>query len=376
MINRTALVFALLAASGWPDASVGTSSVPLPQDSNPQSTRTPERTAATPQIFADGLTITRVDGPPVGRRVRIKQTNRDETGPTSFRYYAPRTGPPTKTNSLAYEPDRTRSDAAIKSDSEAHYYYRDRDLGQTLTTGNSGFSLGAVTVRLQPVDVAEADPSGAKISVQLMKVTGTPTINDNGTTRDHDHLPFSNPRWATYAFTWPDDPNDNNMPDRRPFKHLSDDFIEGETYEHLMLASGGVVPALLQTNDYLRFEFSGRAQYQLQANTTYAILFLFDEPAAPGIKRNIPLSNINVLPGGEASDPFPGGHAIRRDGSSTVFDEVFIRDLDDPQDIAASRASATFPNKLSERLAIPPGTLGYPDVDTYRDLYFLMESAD
>ena len=321
-------------------------------------------------IVQSGLNVTKVDGPPTGPSVRIQQTVRDDTGPTSFRYYAPRTGNPTKTNALAYDPDSTRSGDDINAAIEAFYYYRDRDLGQTFTIGNTGFKLGAITVRLQPVDVrGGGDPGGANVSLQLMKVTGSPRINRNGTTK-------GNPRWATYAFKWPDDPNDDNTPDRRPFRHLSDDYIEGETYRHLMLASGGVIPEDLRTNDYLRWELCGTSQYELQPNTTYAILFLFDEPAQPGVNRNIPLSNRNVLPGGKASDPFPSGHMIRRDGSSTVFDDVFIRDIKNLHDVAASRAAAAFPFSMSKRLEIQPGTLGYPDVDTYRDLYFILEAAE
>ncbi len=45
-------------------------------------------------------------------------------------------------------------------------------------------------------------------------------------------------------------------------------------------------------------------------------------------------------------------------------------------DVAASKASASFPAEMGERLAIQPGTLGYPDVDTYRDLYFIIEAAE
>ena len=319
-------------------------------------------------IFQSGLNVTKVNGPPTGDSVRISQMLRDETGPTSFRYYAPRSGKPTKTNALAYDPQPTRSDEAIKADNEAHYYYRDRDLGQTFTTGDSGFKLGAITVRLQPVDVKGGDPSQARVSLQLMKVTGTPTINDNGTVQ-------GNPRWATYAFTWPDDTRDNNTPNRRLHKHFSDDFVQGESYEHLMLASGGVVPEGLKTNDFLRWELVGTSQYRLQPNSSYAFLFLFDEPAKPGVNRNIPLSNKNVLPGGKVSDPFAGGHMIRREGSSTSFDDVFIRNIDDPLDVEASRKSAMFPASTAQRLAIEPGTLGYPDVDTYRDMYFVLEAA-
>lgn len=208
-----------------------------------------------------------------------------------------------------------------------------------------------------------------------------PRINENKTVASPDGKPV-NPRWATYAFTWPNDPSDPNTPDRLPFRHLSDDFMEGETYTHLHRASGGVIPEGLRLNDYLRWEFTGDDQIFLEPNTQYAFLFLFDEPAAEGVNRNIPLSNRNVLFGGRLSDAFPDGHLIRREGSSVDFDAVFIRDKKDPADVDAARHAASFPVKadgtpdLEARLAIQPGTLGYPDVDTYRDLYFYIESAD
>ena len=332
-----------------------------------------------------GLVVTEVDGPPTGPLVRIQQLQREETGPTSFRYYAPREGEPTKTDPLVYDPDPTRSLGEINEVAEAAYFYRDRDLGQTFTVGDEGFRLGAVTVRLQPVDVrGGGDPAGAAVSLQLMKVTGTPRIHDNGTTRAPEGEPPTRPAWETYAFQYPHDPADRNAPDRWPLMHASDDYLEGEAYENVMLASGGVVPETLGTDDYMRWDLTVGDEVFLEPNTTYAMLFLFDEPAPPGVARNIPLSNINVLPGGELDDVFPGGHMIRRDGSDRDRGEVFIRDLEpetpglqaDPADVDASRAAAAFPPVLAERLAIPPGTLGYPDVDTYRDLWFVIEAAD
>lgn len=139
------------------------------------------------------------------------------------------------------------------------------------------------------------------------------------------------------------------------------------------LISGGIVPDGLTTNDYLRWEISADESPFFEPHTRYAFLFLFDEPAPPGVNRNIPLSNRNVVPEGNLTDPYPAGHAIRRGGGNTRREDVFIYDADDPVDVAASQASATFPRDLNERLAIPPGTLGYPDVDTYRDLYFIIE---
>ncbi|MDB4473450.1 hypothetical protein N9023_00460 [Opitutaceae bacterium] len=336
------------------------------------------------------LTVRKVTGPPTGPQVRIQQLQRDETGPTSFRYYAPREGEPTKTDDWVYKVRDGKPDGTL-----AHYYYRDRDLGQTFTVGGDGFHFSAVTVRLQPVDVAKADPAGAKVSIQLMRVTGTPRVNHNGTTATQapngrssyadrsedfpqlaaDTTRYSNAQWSTYATDWPHDPEgDPNTPRRWPIMHYSDDFIEGEHYEHIAVISGGVVPDALTTNDYLRWEIEPGAQPFLEPNTRYAILFMFDEPAAPGVNRNIPLSNFNVVPDGNLTDAYPDGHTIRRDGGNTVREDVFIHDVNDSNDVAASRASATFPSRMKDRLAIQPGTLGYPDVDTYRDLYFIIES--
>lgn len=335
------------------------------------------------------LTVTKVDGPPQGPHVRIQQLQRDETGPTSFRYYAPREGAPTKTDPWVYRMHQGKADGTL-----ARYYYRDRDLGQTFKVGRHGFHLSAITVRLQPVDVAKADPAHAKVSIQLMRVTGAPVINANGTTASlapngrsaysahadefpelaHDTTRYPNAQWSTYATDWPHDPaGDPNTPLRWPIMHYSDDFIEGEHYEHIALISGGVVPASLTTNDYLRWEIDADSRPWLEPNTRYAILFLFDEPAPPGVNRNIPLSNLNVVPEGNLTDAYPDGHAIRRDGGNTIRENVFIYDVNDPNDVAASRTSATFPESMADRLAIPPGTLGYPDVDTYRDLWFVIE---
>ena len=338
-----------------------------------------------PPLASAGLVVTEVDGPPTGPLVRIQQLQREETGPTSFRYYAPRTGEPTKSDPLVYDPDPTRSLGEVAEVDEAGYFFRDRDLGQTFTTGATGFRLGAVTVRLQPVDIpGGGDPAGAAVSLQLLRVTGTPRVHDNGTPAAAPGRPPTRPAWSTYAWKHPHDPADLNSPDRWPLMHASDDYLEGEAYEHLRLAGGGVVPDTLQTDDYLRWDLTGEDEVFLEPDSTYAIVFLFDEPAPPGIARNIPLSNMNVLPGGRLTDPYPGGHMIRRDGSSTRREDVFIRDLDpetpglqaDPADVDASRAASAFPRAMADRLAIPPGTLGYPDVDTYRDLWFVIEAAE
>ena len=49
------------------------------------------------------LDVSKVLARPSGPQVRIQQLQRDETGPTSFRYYAPRQGEPTKTDDWVYK---------------------------------------------------------------------------------------------------------------------------------------------------------------------------------------------------------------------------------------------------------------------------------
>lgn len=342
-----------------------------------------------PAIATAGLVVREIDAPPASDQVRISQLERDETGPTSFRFYAPRSGKPTKTDDWVYRFHEDKPDGTL-----AHYYFRDRDLGQTFRVGEDGFYLTAITVRLQPVNVAKADPTGAKVSVQLLKVTGEASVNDNGTNaktapngrssytdRPHYQVPnlrgksFTNAAWSTYATDWPHDPNDANTPYRWPIMHYSDDFLEGERYEHIALVTGGIVPSELGPDDYLKWEFTGDDRHFLSPNTQYAFLFLFDEPAPVGVNRNIPLSNVNIVPEGNLTDPYPDGHMIRRDGASTKIEDVFIYDPNDPWDVEASRSAASFPADMNQRIAIPPGTVGYPDVDTYRDLYFLLEGV-
>ena len=198
------------------------------------------------------------------------------------------------------------------------------------------------------------DDNGTRAYVSPKETEAT---SPNGTSFWDGGGPYTgrctNPLWSTYASDWPVDPSDSIAPYRWPVMHYSDDFITGETYTHLALAGGGVIPGELGPNDYLRWTVDADADdksWTLAPNTSYAFVLLFDEPASPGVKRNLPLSNTNVLPVGVPSsaesavtDPFPGGHMIRRDGRSTVLDEVFILDTADRADVESSRRSSAFP---------------------------------
>ena len=72
---------------------------------------------------------------------------------------------------------------------------------------------------------------------------------------------------------------------------------------------------------------------------------------------------------------YEDGHGIRRGGNG-VFPPATanpMADFDDPSNKAAMK-SAHFPTKFKKRIKIKPSTNGYPDVCTYRDLYFMVEA--
>lgn len=151
------------------------------------------------------------------------------------------------------------------------------------------------------------------------------------------------------------------------------DCIAGGHPTPIALISGGVVPRISRLTTTFAGKSDDDARPFPEADTRYTILVWIDQPAPLGVNRNIPLFSLNVMPEGKLTDAYPGGHAIRRDGDNTIREDVFISDVNDADDVAASRASAPFPTAVEERLAIQPGTLGYPDVDTYRDLWFVIE---
>jgi hypothetical protein len=72
---------------------------------------------------------------------------------------------------------------------------------------------------------------------------------------------------------------------------------------------------------------------------------------------------------------YNGGHGIRRDGNG-IFPPVPAnpeKDFTHPDNSAALQ-SAHFPTDFAARCRITPGTDGYPDVCTWRDLVFYIEA--
>ena len=200
------------------------------------------------------------------------------------------------------------------------YQKRDRDLGQTFVTGSKECKLDALYMRVGPK--IKFDITGAKVAIQFFEVNGEPKLNDHGTP----------------GFT-----GDFN---RKTAPHM-DDFIEGEEYRTLFVATGEL-PNNLKPLDYLKFDLKEECQAMLEPNKTYAFMLMFVNRT----KINS-LAFFNQYIGKYKpveSNPY-AGHAIRREG---------LPDL---------------PDSLEERVAIQPGTIGFPDVCTYRDFYFFVTAT-
>lgn len=302
-------------------------------------------------FWADaGLVITRVAGPPTSQ-VRVSQPNFDNGGNTSIRYYE-------------------RHDRDLKYDTvlKKNYYNRDRDLGQTFRTGAQGYKLDAITLRTGFGTLPfRAGSAGAEMYLQIFRVAGTPVINHHGTT--------SNPpgaRWQTFA---PTDPE-------------TDDYIDGETFTSILVVRGATMPDLSQfksvssgapgNGQYLRWDLTGGDEILLEANTTYAFMVGFVEPAA---ERALSLAN-------NFRGNYAGGHGIRREGSPdtpafynpalvTPYTEaMFVSDTNNAADNDAALDKASFAPDFNVRTSdMTFGTMGMPDVCTFRDLTFWIEGV-
>jgi hypothetical protein len=276
-----------------------------------------------------GLHISVITARPQGPAVKIKQESQDwPRGPhaderTSFRFF---TNDNDARKKLGLKPKQFPMDLG-------GYYIRDRDLGQSFTTPSDlpPFKLSAITLRTGAADKAVgAGAKGAHVSLQLFTVSGTPKIHVFG---------------------------DEKQP------HAGD-YITGEHYDSLGVLAGGILPTELVNCQWLRWEVTGEAVV-LKPNSKYAFLVMFDE-AAP--ERELALANL--LHGvQESGGQAIGGHGIRREGS-------IAQPWEHPKDWVNSVEASSLPSKWEDRLALPPGTWGRPDVDTYRLLTFYIEGAE
>ena len=217
-------------------------------------------------------------------------------------------------------------------------------------------------MRIGPVASGTIDGAlGAKVSLQIMAVKGTPRIDNNGTTK----------KGMTVSKGYPGRPE-------------ADDFVIGETYSNVLVATGGIIPHGIKLGErntmrpttktpasLLRWDISATGGVTLESGKVYAFLLCFDEPAS---NRGLPFDNWDYLndrnstPNQRQTGPYPGGHRLRREGRVelpwTQPEKVFVDD---------DKANANFP-KRHKRFAMQPGTWGRPDVDTYSDLVFWLET--
>lgn len=251
---------------------------------------------------------------------------------------------------------------------EVPYIKRDRDLGQTFRLKASAPSeMVSVTIRLGfGTNVVRPEMYGKEVSLQLFEVSGIPVLNNNGTGPDSEALHgFPHNRTGEYI-----DP-------------VRDDFYEGETFSTIAIVSGfrfpwkkdfGIVTdsASVSPDDqrlkgrFLKFILPEGVNIILEPEKTYAFLLMIDKP---GKNRGFTLAN-------NYNGSYDGGHAIRRDGNG-LFPPVPadpLKEFSAPENLKALE-SAHFPADFVKRTAIAPGSNGYPDVDTWRDHVFYIETV-
>jgi len=248
------------------------------------------------------------------------------------------------------------------------YYQRNRDLGQVFMPEHD-FRLDAIVLRTGPSDSAvKAKTPGAELFLQFFEVTGEPKINDNGTPLGTN---------STHGFST---------------NHRSDDFIEGVQYRSFHLVKGGHFPDLPPTKDvndnptgndkgklhYLRFDLTDEDELVFEAGKRYAFMVGF---VRPGPQRAFTLGNENAA-GVKASpsmadrhDYYHNGWGLRREGDGTTPPTmVGSEESSVANDVLARLVRESLFKQPPERYELSPTTDGYPDVDTYRDLEFYMES--
>lgn len=250
---------------------------------------------------------------------------------------------------------------------EMPYIKRDRDLGQTfLFDSEIPKKLTSITVRTNfGTNAIRPGTYGQKISIQLFEVIGSPSINNNGSDDNTE---------AFHGF--PHNRNGDSINTNR------DDYFVGETYKSLKVIRGATFPKVTDfgflTNDtiplpdepnlkgkYLKFIISSDSSIILQPKKQYAFMIMIDEV---GPERGFALAN-------NYYGNYAGGHGIRRDGNG-IFPPVPANPqfaFDHEMNKEALK-SAHFPKDFSLRTKISPGTDGYPDVCTWRDLEFYIEA--
>jgi hypothetical protein len=287
---------------------------------------------------AQGLSVTAIGKSytPDPVRVLVQQTQADMGGNTSVRNAWPLTW------------------------KESGYFQRARDLGQVFTAPRD-FTLTALVLRTGNDRLAFLPGAAdAEVFVQFFDVTGDPVINDNGTPPGTK---------ATHGFST---------------NHRCDDFVTGVDYQPLMVVTGGRLPDLATGGGgkltYMKWSFPRHDTLRFKAGRCYAFMVGLVEP---GPDRNFTLANRNNAHSprppdiADPMDAYPGGWGLRREGNGTLPPTMFpgAQPPLDPGQRRQLELESTLPAG-NARFALPPTCDGYPDVDTYRDLEFYLETED
>lgn len=248
---------------------------------------------------------------------------------------------------------------------EVPYMKRDRDLGQTFQYSEQvAHKLYAITLRTgYGSNAVRGGMYGKHVSIQVFEVSGMAILNDNGTGSSMN---------ARHGF--PHGPQSAIAPDR-------DDYFTGETFRSLAVFSGATFPEKkdfgfdqheLVSPDhvnlkgrYLTFQLPRENPVVLIPGKTYAFLVMID---SIGVDCGFALAN-------RYYGTYSGGHGIRRDGNG-LFPPLACDPMKAPGDVSNRKAleSAHFPADFLARTSITPGTNGYPDVDTWRDIEFYIQA--
>ncbi|MHA7130267.1 hypothetical protein [Algoriphagus namhaensis] len=256
------------------------------------------------------------------------------------------------------------------------YFQRNRDMGQVFNVPEgTDIHLDALVLRSSKGENAIMTGAlGAEMYLIFFEVI-TPNgqelrINENGTTKGD---------LATHGF----DVQFNRC----------DDFIEGDQYQVIHLARGGLFPEVEPTTQpmyarpnrshgeqeghirYFRFDLLGEAELKLEGGKRYAFMVGFVEPGKDrGIAWSI-TTEVHTKEKGEFVRDENGQirWGIRREGDGTL-PPTMIENAEPPADGRSRKQlirESLFPKNHYKKLA--PTSDGYPDVDTYRTMEFYLE---
>ena len=242
------------------------------------------------------------------------------------------------------------------------YFQRSRELGQVFNLpAGEKIKLDAIVLRTGNSSSAILEGTGeAPVYLQVFEVIGTPTINDNGTPQGTD---------ATHGFTT---------------NHRADDFIDGVTYQSLVVATGGNFPDLDATTQnggqpghlrYLRWDLTGTDELTLQGGKRYLFIvgFTIDSPDQGFTLGNDNLASSPAAPELRTDDNGTVWWCVRREGDGTT-PPTYVPGPNPPTDPELRTQledESLFPT--GHQLTQLPTADGYPDVDTYRELEFYIE---